>query len=120
MPTEVENICCKETQKVVQRMMQVPDPPTCMVQHPGFEPNCLNMYTLQNINNIYRADYGPLRHRNVEERFRYLSYRSFVSWCWGWLGREVRVVIPSCVVRRIRQEFPNAAGQYVGFRPPLD
>lgn len=53
-------------------------------------------------------------------RFRYLAYRSFVSWCWGYLGRSVRVVIPSCVVNRIRLQFPDPAGQYVGFRPPLD
>ncbi|XP_026103244.1 P2X purinoceptor 7-like [Carassius auratus] len=120
MPTEEENICCKEIQKVVKRMMEVPDPPKCMVEHPGFEPNCLNPYTLQNINNIYRADYGPVRRRNEEERFRYLAFRSFVSWCWGYLGRSVRVVIPSCVVNRIRLQFPDPAGQYVGFRPPLD
>ncbi|XP_059384748.1 P2X purinoceptor 7-like isoform X3 [Carassius carassius] len=67
-----------------------------------------------------RADYGPVRRRNEEERFRYLAYRSFVSWCWGYLGRSVRVVIPSCVVNRIRLQFPDPAGQYVGFRPPLD
>lgn len=43
-----------------------------------------------------------------------------MSWCWGYLGRKIRVVIPSCVVLRIRQEFPDAGGSYVGFRPPLD
>lgn len=48
-------------------MMHVPDPPTCMVLHPGFEPNCLNAFTLQNIHNIYRADYGAVRHRTEEE-----------------------------------------------------
>lgn len=53
-------------------------------------------------------------------RCRHLAYRCFVSWCWGWLGRKVRVVIPACVVRRIRQEFPDTEGQYVGFRAALD
>ncbi|XP_034084673.1 P2X purinoceptor 7 [Gymnodraco acuticeps] len=120
MPTEVENVCCREIRKVVTRMKQVPEPIVCMVDHPGLEPNCLNPYTLQNLHNIYRFDYGPLRRRTEEERFQHLAYRSFVSWCWGFLGRGIRVVIPSCVVRRIRQEFPDLAGQYVGFRPPLD
>ena len=23
-------------------------------------------------------------------------YRQFTRWCWGWLGRSVRVVLPSC------------------------
>ncbi|XP_073721922.1 P2X purinoceptor 7-like [Misgurnus anguillicaudatus] len=120
MPTEQENICCMEIPKVVRRMNQVPDQLTCMTHHPGFEPVCLNMYSLQNALNIYRADYGPLRLRGIEQRYRHLAYRSFVSWCWGYLGRSNRVVIPSCVVQRIRQEFPDAAGSYVGFRPPLD
>ncbi|KAI2645893.1 P2X purinoceptor 7 [Labeo rohita] len=91
-----------------------------MVHHPGFEPNCLNPYTLQNIYNIYRSDYGPIRHRAKEKQFHFLSYRSFVSWCWGYLGRHVRVVIPSYVVARIRQEYPDSAGQYVGFQPLLE
>nr|XP_055035662.1 P2X purinoceptor 7-like [Misgurnus anguillicaudatus] len=120
MPSEAENICCKEIIKVVRRINQVPEPPNCMTHHPGFEPNCLNPYTLQNIHNIYSADYGPLRRRTEEEGYRFLAYRSFVSWCWGYLGRHVRVVIPSCVVLRIRQEFPDLAGHYVGFQPPLD
>ncbi|CAM4708249.1 unnamed protein product [Leuciscus chuanchicus] len=88
--------------------------------HPGFEPYCLNPYTLQNIYNIYRCDYGPIRRRTTEEQFCHVAYRSFVSWCWGYLGRSVRVVIPCCVVTRIRQAFPDPSGQYTGFRPPLD
>lgn len=55
----------------------------------------------------------------VSSQYRYLAYRSFVSWCWGFLGRRVRVVLPACVVLRIRAEFPDAQGQYVGFRPVL-
>ncbi|XP_055056156.2 P2X purinoceptor 7-like [Misgurnus anguillicaudatus] len=120
MPTESENLCCQEVRQVIRRIQQIPVPPTCMIDHPGFEANCLNPYTLHNIHNIYRRDYGPLRRRTREEQFRHLAYRSFVSWCWGFLGRHVRVVIPSCVVSRIRQEFPDLAGHYVGFRPPLD
>ncbi|KAF0035381.1 hypothetical protein F2P81_013139 [Scophthalmus maximus] len=56
-----------------------------------------------NIYNIYRMDYGSLRCRTEEH------------WCCGTpqQGRH-RVIL------RIRQEFPDPAQQYVGFRPPLD
>ncbi|XP_058490302.1 uncharacterized protein LOC131470267 isoform X2 [Solea solea] len=67
MPTEGENVCCRETLMVIRRMNELPDTPTCMIYHPGLEPNCLNPYTLQNMNNIYRADYGPLRGRTIHE-----------------------------------------------------
>ncbi|XP_056094659.1 uncharacterized protein LOC130073218 [Rhinichthys klamathensis goyatoka] len=120
MPTDVEHVCCMEIPKVLRRMNQVPGPLKCMTHHPGFEPNCLNPYTLQNILNIYKADYGTLRRRTEEGRYRSLAQRSFVSWCWGFLGRKIRVVLPSCVVLRIQQEFPDPDGQFVGFRPPLD
>lgn len=53
-------------------------------------------------------------------RYRYCAHRNFVSWCWGYLGQKVRVVLPSCVVLRIRQEFPDNEGQYTGFRPVRD
>ena len=33
----------------------------------------------------------------------------------SYLGPDVRVVIPSCVVLWIRQAFPDLAGLYVGF-----
>ncbi|KAG7462307.1 hypothetical protein JOB18_022309 [Solea senegalensis] len=120
MPTSPENLCCREIPKVLRRLNQLQNPPSCMADHPGFEPVCLNVFSLQKALNIYRADYGPLRLRGREHRYRYLAYRSFVSWCWGFLGRRLRVPLPSCVVRRIRIEYPDAEGIYVGFRPALD
>ena len=34
-----------------------------------------------------------------------LSDRQLTRWCWGWLGRSVRVVLPSCAVKKIRDLF---------------
>ncbi|XP_049451180.1 P2X purinoceptor 7-like [Epinephelus fuscoguttatus] len=110
MPTEVENICCMETPSVTRRMYQLQTPPTCMIDHPGFEPVCLNPFALQNAMNIYRQDNGELMERGYENQCRHLAYRSLVSWCWGYLGRRIRVVIPACVVLCIRWEFPDPGG----------
>ncbi|XP_056435161.1 P2X purinoceptor 7-like [Gadus chalcogrammus] len=120
MPTEVENICCMKIPQVTRRLREVEQQQTCMVDHPGLEPVCLNVYSIQNARQIYRADYGPLNLRRIHNRYRYPSYRSFVSWCWGLLGRSIRVVLPACVVLRIRSEFPAEEGHNVGFkRPPV-
>ena len=54
-----------------------------------------------------------------DRRYRYTAYRQFVRWCWGYLGKEVRVVLPSCVVTKIRNAYASA--QYKGFQlPPLN
>ncbi|XP_078695650.1 uncharacterized protein LOC144924409 isoform X1 [Branchiostoma floridae x Branchiostoma belcheri] len=59
------------------------------------------------------------RRSNRNWRYRYIAYRQLVRWCWGWLGREVRVVLPACAVTKIRDTFPSA--QYTGFQyPPLN
>nr|XP_055038358.1 P2X purinoceptor 7-like [Misgurnus anguillicaudatus] len=118
MPTEAENICCLETPRVTRRLREVGEHLACMVDHPGFEPVCLNVYSLQNAGQICRADYGTLQLRGIHHRYRYLAYRSFVSGCWGFLGCSIRVVIPACVVLRIRSEFPDEEGHYVGFKLP--
>jgi hypothetical protein len=41
--------------------------------------------------------------------WRYVAYRSFVSWVNSWtsLGKNNRIVIPSCVINAIREEFPE-------------
>nr|XP_033473352.1 P2X purinoceptor 7-like [Epinephelus lanceolatus] len=110
MPTEVEDVSCKELNAVQNRCGELPEEPCCMTLHPGLEPVCLNPYSLQNALNIYQADCGPLEAKERAVRARYLAYRSFVSWCWGYLGKANRVVIPSCVVHRIQQEYPDENG----------
>ena len=33
------------------------------------------------------------------------------------LGCGVRVILPQCVLSRIRQQYPDPHGQYTGFQP---
>ena len=39
-------------------------------------------------------------------KYRYTAYRQLVRWCWGMLGRNIRVPLPSCCVHKIRGHFP--------------
>jgi hypothetical protein len=43
------------------------------------------------------------------------TYRQLIRWCWHLLGKEVRVVIPACIVRKIRDAFPDINEDYPGF-----
>ena len=47
-----------------------------------------------------------------------MAYRQYVRWIHGYLGRSIRVPLPSCVVYKTRQAFPNDKKNYVGFKLP--
>ena len=49
-------------------------------------------------------------------QYRFMAYRQLTAWCWGWLGKNIRVVLPSCAVNKIRSSFPSVA--YAGFKYP--
>ncbi|XP_044033376.1 P2X purinoceptor 7-like [Siniperca chuatsi] len=104
---------------VQNRCGELAEEPRCRTLHPGLEPVCLNPYSLQNALNTYQADHGPLEMKGRAVRARYPAYRCFVSWCWGYLGKHNRVVIPSCVVLSIHQEYPDEDGEYTGFKPTI-
>ena len=50
-------------------------------------------------------------------RQRYIAYRQFVRLVHGFLGKDIRVVLPSCVLVAIRNRFPKDSPQedYTGF-----
>lgn len=113
MPTAKESICCQEVQIDAKRgsIHQL----TCITQHPGFGPVCLDEYVLETAYYQNRSQYGELR-TTTEERNRYTAYRQLVRWCWGYLGRNVRFPLPACAVIKIRQTFQS--NQYRGFQDP--
>ena len=54
-------------------------------------------------------------------KYRHMSYRQIVRWCWGFLGKYNRVPLPSCVMNVARTTYPDPDGEYVGFKhPPLN
>ena len=52
---------------------------------------------------------------DANKAYRHAAYRSFVLMQFGKLTRGDRRVIPSCVVKRIRQKFPSPTNAYKGF-----
>lgn len=116
MPTGIECLCCKEIQRVQDKVESYQGGDlSCITLHPGFRSVCLDVYVLEVAYLQYRQQYGE-RPEQGNERHRYTAYRQFVRWCWEYLGKDVRVVLPSCAVLKIRQTFPDRDGNYTGFQ----
>lgn len=54
---------------------------------------------------------------NLFRKYRHVAYRQFVRWCWGYLGKNVRVVLPSCAVKAVQDAFQSNV--YRGFQLPV-
>ena len=48
--------------------------------------------------------------------WRLAAYCQFTWWAHGALGEKNQRVIPACVVKATRHEFPDETGQYDGFK----
>ena len=42
----------------------------------------------------------------LRRHHRYTAYRQMVRLCWGYLGKDNRVQLPSCAVLKIQEEYP--------------
>ncbi|ESO93037.1 hypothetical protein LOTGIDRAFT_77934, partial [Lottia gigantea] len=79
----------------------------CITDHPRMEPLCFNQFVLEVAWLGYKQQYGENAFSDrQDERYRHIAYRKFVRWCWGYLGKDFRVVLPACVVCCIRAHFP--------------
>ncbi|XP_063044241.1 P2X purinoceptor 7-like [Engraulis encrasicolus] len=120
MPTSVESVCCSEIPEVAAKtdahncrhnaQLQ------CITEHPGFQSVCLDRWVLETAHYQYMQQYGGLARQDPSEneKLRHTAYRQLVRWCWQFLGRRVRVPLPSCAVTKIRQTFPSS--QQTGFQ----
>ncbi|XP_031757004.1 P2X purinoceptor 7-like [Xenopus tropicalis] len=112
MPTSEESVCCQEIEKVAS---EIPENFTCITSNQLFHIMCLdqriaNIHYVMITNQPIQEDLS-LHHRNL----RRTAYRSFTSWIHGFLGKGVRIAIPSCAVAAVREAYPDPKGNYVGF-----
>ena len=82
----------------------------------GFEKVCLDAEVLELcVKN--RADIGNACEDNSTSSFRKAAYHQFILERYGYLGMRNQKVASSCVVLRVRRQYPLATGIYMGFRP---
>ena len=78
----------------------------CITDHPGFIAVCTNVWAIETACFYYKQQYEVAYEGPRHKEFHHVAYRQFVQWIWHYLGRHVRVVLPSFVVSCIRAHFP--------------
>ena len=50
-----------------------------------------------------------------KSEIRNFIYKLFTRLIHGYLGKDNRIELPTCVVANVRNKYPNEDGEYVGF-----
>ena len=88
---------------------------TCITQTTALANVCLDR-------NVLKAALGAWREfqnealRPENKNYRFISYKQYIWWCYGYLGKNKRKPLPNCVITKIREMYPEQSDIYVPFR----
>lgn len=99
-----EELCCRRSQGA------------CITSSPLFELLVLRRSTLEAAL-LYRDPLSSPAGPGWTTSLRHGAYRQYICWRFGKQAEGSHPAIPSCCVRRIREEYPSLDGLYSGFRP---
>ena len=119
-------VCCQEIEQVKNKLIEAvsfgecEEQPKCITQHLGFHPVCINRWVLQTAWYQYKQQYKDPYDGAEDKLFRHIAYRQLARWCWGILGKEIRVVLLFFSVMCIRTFYPPPGPEeefvFKGFR----
>ncbi|XP_031567608.1 uncharacterized protein LOC116302457 [Actinia tenebrosa] len=101
---------CLESLKSSEVLEELEVPPICVTLHPGFEPVCLNRWSLRSSCAKYRTidGYKYRQTGSEEELLRATAYREFTQLVHGYQGGgSKRIPLPACAYHSIRKQFPS-------------
>ncbi|XP_068112361.1 uncharacterized protein [Hyperolius riggenbachi] len=109
MSTGMESICCREIPSVNARMDNI----QCITNHPMFAQLCLNvewakifLFLITKCKG-FKPSKKKRRYRITRKSLRRAVYSAFTGWVHQQLGEDDRRPIPSCVVMKVREVFPE-------------
>ena len=101
MTTDAEKKCCRQKK--------------CITLDPSFHSLVLDREALT-VAIVHRSDFLAGVPVYTPESYRKAAYRQYIIWRYHRLGRGNRRVVPSCVVWAVRDKYPAADGNYLGFK----
>ncbi|XP_077111158.1 uncharacterized protein LOC143767024 [Ranitomeya variabilis] len=112
MPTNMESICCREISNAEEYLGNI----NCLTDHEYFTTFCEREATVNILVTTVCLDSHPPQNKIVNSLKRKTAYRAFTAWIHGLLGKGNRRPIPPCVVKLVREAFPDDKEEYMGFK----
>ena len=100
MPTPEENKCCRCRE--------------CITSYELFQNLCIDRHVLELARARCNITVEPLDFSMSS--FCKAAYRQFILWEHGYLGKGNTGIIPSCAVKKVREQYPTPDNVYMGFR----
>ncbi|OCT80254.1 hypothetical protein XELAEV_18027071mg, partial [Xenopus laevis] len=113
MTTAIESLCCYELPIIHSK---IPVEEFCITDNEEYRFECVNRDRANwnyRMSKFHITKFRPLA--KYMRALRKIAYRAFIVWIYTFLGLHNRRVIPACVVRDIREKFPDPKGKYTGF-----
>lgn len=101
-----EKICCKNPLILPNAKFNESD---CITLTEVFNNVCLNKDVLQAAMGAWR-DFNNTDLALTNINYRFISYKQYTWWTYGYLGKKNRRPLPNCVLKKIRAEFPEKEG----------
>lgn len=106
-----EKVCCRRPQIFEEDVF---DGNRCIVETDAFASVCLNRFVLQAAIGTWNDNNHE--NRNLEDRnYRFIAYKQYISWSYGYLGKRKRKPLPNCVITEIRRKYPDPNDTYVPY-----
>ena len=117
MESEMESYCCRESTLIADTVIGQSEK-TCVtlvnIFRKTIEDEDILKLQATSLQDVKRNVDGTIR----PEGLRYTAYTTFLQMCsLRFCGKGRRYVLPSCVVKRIRNLYPSPAGKYKDFLP---
>ena len=121
-----EAVCCHDKPEVQDFMESSRG---CITEQTFFQAQLMSEEGLQYNRMLFASIINDheARKKYLEQVFdngkrRHLCYRNFLIFMNRGqpIGRGNRVVLPQCVVAKIRERYPDPSGKYVGFSDSMD
>ena len=117
METESESFCCRDTNEVPDEYFEGHK---CITESDGFKMVCLAEPVLKTALSALNHFRGDSIETIDNKSFRFAGYKQYTFWIYNYLGKDIRKVIPSCSVWKIRDKFKSVNGIYIPFSESKD